>query len=351
MAGLNSEPAAAGGRRKARRRPAPQRARHLGARRRRQAMESLHVHQVADGDHRRPVKRSDSAGSQADRLGVRTGRGDQAAREPGPAAQANDYIFGYTLENDVSDRGGRGDNRYGSDWLIAKSHDTFAPMGPFIVPKEFVADPRKLPVRFVLNGQLMQSADTSLMIHNVFEQVSYGSRIMTLRPGDVIATGSPAGVGSARKPPIFFKPGDTAVCTYQGCRNSQQPRGRALAGRQPLSRSLIVIYQKPTCTTCRQVYAALKESGVDFATVDYYVEPIPQDKLVELLGKMNMRAIDLVRTKEPIYKTLKIRDSNLTDDQIVELMVRYPDLIQRPIVENGSRAILARPAERLKEIL
>ena len=56
---------------------------------------------------------------------------------------------------------------------------------------------------------------------------------------------------------------------------------------------MIVIYQKPTCTTCRQVYAALKESGVDFATVDYYVEPIPRDKLVELLGKMNMRAIDL----------------------------------------------------------
>jgi arsenate reductase len=114
---------------------------------------------------------------------------------------------------------------------------------------------------------------------------------------------------------------------------------------------LIVIYQKPTCTTCRQVYTALKESGVDFATVDYYVEPIPQGKLVELLGKMNMRAIDLLRTKEPIYKTLKIREGNLTDDQIVELMVRYPDLIQRPIVENGSRAILARPAERLKEIL
>ena len=114
---------------------------------------------------------------------------------------------------------------------------------------------------------------------------------------------------------------------------------------------MIVIYQKPTCTTCREVHAALKESGVDFAAVNYYVEPIPRDKLVELLGKMNMRAIDLLRTKEPIYKTLKIGESNLADDQIIELMVRYPDLIQRPIVENGSRAILARPAERLKDIL
>jgi arsenate reductase (glutaredoxin) len=114
---------------------------------------------------------------------------------------------------------------------------------------------------------------------------------------------------------------------------------------------MIVIYQKPTCSTCRSVYAALKESGVDFDAVDYYVDPIPRNKLTELLGKMNMRAADLLRTNEPIYKTLKLGESTLTDDEIVDLMVRHPDLIQRPIVENGNRAILARPAERLKEIL
>jgi arsenate reductase len=114
---------------------------------------------------------------------------------------------------------------------------------------------------------------------------------------------------------------------------------------------VIVIYQKPTCSTCRSVYAALKESGVDFDAVDYYVDPIPKNKLIELLGKMNMRAADLLRTKEPIYKTLKLAESTLTDDEIVDLMVRHPDLIQRPIVENGNRAILARPPERLKEIL
>ena len=113
----------------------------------------------------------------------------------------------------------------------------------------------------------------------------------------------------------------------------------------------IVIYQKPTCTTCRQVHAALKESGVDFESVDYYVDPIPKAKLVELLRKMNMRPRDLLRTREPIYKTLKIGESTLTDDEILDLMVRYPDLIQRPIVEKGSRAILARPPERLKDIL
>jgi arsenate reductase (glutaredoxin) len=114
---------------------------------------------------------------------------------------------------------------------------------------------------------------------------------------------------------------------------------------------VIVIYQKPTCSTCRRVYAALKESGVDFDAVDYYVDPIPKNKLIELLGKMNMRAGDLLRTKEPIYKTLKLGESTLTDDEIVDLMVRHSDLIQRPIVENGNRAILARPPERLKEIL
>jgi 2-keto-4-pentenoate hydratase/2-oxohepta-3-ene-1,7-dioic acid hydratase in catechol pathway len=133
------------------------------------------------------------------------------------AAEAINYIFGYTIEHDVSDRGGRGDDRYGSsDWLIGKSHDTFAPLGPFITPKEFVRDPQKLPVKFLLNGQMMQDSNTSYMIHTVFELLSYGSNIMTLRPGDVVATGTPDGVGSARTPPIYLKGGDRTVCTYEG---------------------------------------------------------------------------------------------------------------------------------------
>lgn len=132
------------------------------------------------------------------------------------AAQANDYIFGYTLENDVSDRGGRGDNRYGSDWVVGKSHDTFAPLGPFIVPREFVADPRNIGIRFTLNGATMQQGSTAAMIHDVFEQVQYASNILTLHPGDVIATGTPPGVGSGRKPPIFLKAGDKMACTYEG---------------------------------------------------------------------------------------------------------------------------------------
>ena len=113
----------------------------------------------------------------------------------------------------------------------------------------------------------------------------------------------------------------------------------------------IVIYQKPTCTTCRQVYNALKESGVDFDAVDYYVDPIPKEKLVDLLRKMKMKPRELLRTKEAIYKTLKLAERDLTDAEIVDLMVEHPDLIQRPIVEKGARAILARPAGRLKEIV
>lgn len=113
----------------------------------------------------------------------------------------------------------------------------------------------------------------------------------------------------------------------------------------------IVIYQKPTCTTCRQVHAMLKDSGVDFDAVDYYVDPIPKPKLRELLKKMRITPRELLRTKEAIYKTLKLAERDLSDDEIVDLMVKHPDLIQRPIVEKGARAILARPAERLKEIL
>ena len=113
----------------------------------------------------------------------------------------------------------------------------------------------------------------------------------------------------------------------------------------------IVIYQKPTCTTCRQVHAMLKESGVNFDAVDYYVDPIPRGKLVELLKKMRIAPRQLLRTKETIYKTLKLGERDLSDDEIVDLMVKHPDLIQRPIIEKGARAILARPAERLQEIL
>ncbi len=113
----------------------------------------------------------------------------------------------------------------------------------------------------------------------------------------------------------------------------------------------ITIYQKPTCTTCRAVYNILKESHVDFEAVNYYIDPIPKNKLKQLLNKMNMQPRELLRTNEPIYKELNLGTSSLSDDAIIDLMITYPDLIQRPIVERGSVAILARPAEKIKEIL
>jgi 2-keto-4-pentenoate hydratase/2-oxohepta-3-ene-1,7-dioic acid hydratase in catechol pathway len=145
-------------------------------------------------------------------LGVVIGRPASHVTE----ARAMDYVFGYTLENDMSDRGGRGDTRFGSDWLVTKNHDTFAPLGPFITPKEFIADIGNTGMKFSLNGTLLQEGTTAQMIHSVPEQVVYGSNIITLRPGDVIATGTPPGVGSARNPPILLKAGDRMTCTYDG---------------------------------------------------------------------------------------------------------------------------------------
>jgi len=115
--------------------------------------------------------------------------------------------------------------------------------------------------------------------------------------------------------------------------------------------SKITIYQKPTCTTCRKVYAALKDSGVDFDAVDYYTDPIPKIKIKDLLSKMNITASELLRTKGPIYKKLELAKKKPSEDELIDLMEKYPDLIQRPIVEKETKAILARPAERILEIL
>jgi 2-keto-4-pentenoate hydratase/2-oxohepta-3-ene-1,7-dioic acid hydratase in catechol pathway len=130
-----------------------------------------------------------------------------------PVARAMDHIAGYTLQNDVSDRGGRADNRHGSDWFIGKGHDTFAPLGPYIVPKEFVPDPQNLRITFTLSGKVMQDSNTSRMTHDVREMLSYVSHVLTLEPGDIIATGSPAGVGAARD--VFMRPGDLSVCSIE----------------------------------------------------------------------------------------------------------------------------------------
>ena len=99
------------------------------------------------------------------------------------AENAAEYIFGYTLDNDVSDRGGRADGRHGSDWVVGKSHDTFFPMGPYVVPRQFVPNPQKLAIKFTLSGKLMQDSNTDRMTHNVYELVEYASHLFTLQAG------------------------------------------------------------------------------------------------------------------------------------------------------------------------
>jgi 2-keto-4-pentenoate hydratase/2-oxohepta-3-ene-1,7-dioic acid hydratase in catechol pathway len=130
-----------------------------------------------------------------------------------PVERALDHVFGYMAMTDVSDREDRLDGRYGSDWLISKSHDSFGPSGPFVVPAAFVGDPQNLRIRYTLNRAVMQDDSTALMIHTVRDLVSFASSIATLHPGDLIGTGTPGGVGEARVPPVYLKAGDTSVCS------------------------------------------------------------------------------------------------------------------------------------------
>lgn len=113
----------------------------------------------------------------------------------------------------------------------------------------------------------------------------------------------------------------------------------------------ITIYEKPTCTTCRTVHAALRDAGVDFDTVDYYLEPLDASRLTALIRKTGLPPRDLLRTKEDDYAEFHLADPALTDAGIIDLMVQHPDLLQRPIVERGAKAILARPAEKIAAFL
>lgn len=133
--------------------------------------------------------------------------------------QAKDHIFGYTIEIDVSDRGGRGEEESRSDWLVGKGQDTFAPLGPYITPAEFIEDPMNLHQTLTVNGEVMQDANSSNMIHNIYELIEYGSQRLTLEAGDIVSAGSPQGTGmslTVREEQIFLKPGDKVVATIEG---------------------------------------------------------------------------------------------------------------------------------------
>lgn len=110
----------------------------------------------------------------------------------------------------------------------------------------------------------------------------------------------------------------------------------------------ITVYEKPTCTTCRKVVKILKEKGVNFEEVNYYIEPLTKEKLESLLKKMKMTPSELLRKNERAYKELDIDSYN--EGQLLELMLLDSDLIQRPIVEMGNKAILARPPEKIYEL-
>ena len=113
----------------------------------------------------------------------------------------------------------------------------------------------------------------------------------------------------------------------------------------------ITVYEKPTCTKCREMDKFLRERGVDFSKVNYYIEPVTKKKLTELLRKMSLSPRDILRKSEPIYRELGIASGEFSDTQLNDLMVEHPDLMQRPIVERGDRAVLGRPTENVEELL
>jgi len=113
----------------------------------------------------------------------------------------------------------------------------------------------------------------------------------------------------------------------------------------------ITIYHKPTCTTCRQAVQMLKDSGKPFMAINYYEQSFTKAQLKALLKKAGLSPKDVLRTKEDLYRELGLAKAQLSDDELLDLMVKHPDLIQRPIVEKGDQAMLARPADSIKKLL
>jgi arsenate reductase len=113
----------------------------------------------------------------------------------------------------------------------------------------------------------------------------------------------------------------------------------------------LTVYEKPTCTTCRNLATLLQERGIDFERVNYHVEPLPAEKIRDLLAKAGISAREALRTREPRVAELGLDDPAVGDDELVAQMAEHPELLQRPIVEQGDRAVLARPVERVLELL
>lgn len=128
-------------------------------------------------------------------------------------AEARNHVFGYTVANDVSARDWQ---THSPTFTMGKSFDTHGPIGPCIVTADEIGDPHGLKLRCLVNGEVRQDSDTSQLIYDIWQQISYLSTAFILEPGDLIATGTPEGVGVARTPPVFLKPGDVVRCEVEG---------------------------------------------------------------------------------------------------------------------------------------
>jgi 2-keto-4-pentenoate hydratase/2-oxohepta-3-ene-1,7-dioic acid hydratase in catechol pathway len=143
-----------------------------------------------------------------------------------PEARALEHVFGYTCVNDVSAR----DFQFADgQWVRGKSVDTFCPVGPWVVTTDEIPDPQSLAVRCLVNGSTVQDSSTKQMVFSVAELVSFISHSITLEPGDLIATGTPPGVGFARKPPLFLDDGDVVDVDIEGIGRLSNPVSRTTA--------------------------------------------------------------------------------------------------------------------------
>jgi 2-keto-4-pentenoate hydratase/2-oxohepta-3-ene-1,7-dioic acid hydratase in catechol pathway len=136
-------------------------------------------------------------------------------------AEALNHVAGYAIMNDVSERAFQLERA--GQWTKGKSSDTFGPLGPWLVTRDEVPDPQALPMELRVNGAAMQHGSTATMVYGVAHLVSYLSQVMTLHPGDVIATGTPPGVGMGMKPQRFLAPGDVMELTIAGLGHQRQP--------------------------------------------------------------------------------------------------------------------------------
>ncbi len=142
-------------------------------------------------------------------LGVVIGRSAKGVSE----ADAKNHVFGYVVANDVSARDWQ---RHSPTFTMGKSFDTHGPIGPWIVTADEIADPHALALRCLVNGEVRQDSNTSELVYNVWQQISYLSTAFTLEPGDLLATGTPSGVGIGMQPPRFLQSGDVVRCEVEG---------------------------------------------------------------------------------------------------------------------------------------